>query len=614
MAGPPERFAPIDGRVDVGLLARRLVVIVGVGTVGSQVAGELANCGVGRMRFLDGDSLEITNLVRHLLPSRYVGRNKAEALTLYLAGEVPTLMPEAVPRYVDASVSDRALDSLLRDADLVIAATDDREAQRRVGRRALALDIPAIFPALYGDNGGEVFVQLDPSHPCFLCWDGYRPADERLRGVTALNSDTLPVLQLAVRLSLALLDPSSEFNRLLAGPRHDPRLRQLFIARSFAALSIAAVPRRPNCPSCAVGPASPAGPPPPTSPRSPLPRPGLTIPHSTTVHAAPSTGRIVVVVLLLAWAILGVIAIASKHSSPSASSQRETTSGTSHATPPQPVSTSLPARASEGFDVAPTFASAGSLSEEEHPDGKVLRQLTLDAELEGPLLKVTVNSSYTAADAASLIAYAKEHDEPASLEQIVGRTCARVTVWNSGHEDEGDDLVPVNTHLEQHGLDVAGTLLYPAVLPGEYEWGCAEPYRLGNLTTPNLGDADGDVVFKVHPATTDTLVIIGLHGSTNINEYNYGRVLHEPCIVPAQYGAPYYRPSYVRIYQTWAPNNGPPYIVAGLTFPIGTAHIEHDDLYPGCVPSGEEGVTLTSSSQAAPSYEFREEPSASVEG
>lgn len=279
----------------MSLLDSRLVVVVGVGTVGSQVAEELANSGIGRMLFLDHDVLEESNLVRHALPRAYIGMNKAEALTLFLKEKVPTLRPRALDRKVDRSLSDDQLDRLLQDADLIVAATDDREAQRRIGQRALALDIPALFPGLYGNDGGEVFVQRSPRHPCFLCWDGFRRGGDPLRSVTAINADTFAVIQLTVHLSLGILDPRSDYERLMAPARRGGPPAQLFVQRRSAALSIAPATRRANCPSCAVGP-SPLNPtpwpspePPPVPDRTPG-TPGMSGPRGrAAANAPPST-------------------------------------------------------------------------------------------------------------------------------------------------------------------------------------------------------------------------------------------------------------------------------------------------------------------------------------
>ncbi len=252
MSVPPGYFDRIAGSVNLPLLQGKLVGVIGVGTVGSQIVLELAKCGVGRFRLVDGDHLEESNRARHVLPERYVGMNKAEALTLHLAEEVPQSRPEAVPRYVDNTLSDHQLDHLLVDADLIVAATDDRDAQRRIGRRTLALCIPAIFPALYGNEGGEVIVQLDPRFPCFFCWDGFRTNAEQLRGVTALNADTLPVLYAAISFvghTRPTLCPSAHDG---TGPNEPPN--QMFEQRDFAALRMSPLTRRPGCPSCTVGP------------------------------------------------------------------------------------------------------------------------------------------------------------------------------------------------------------------------------------------------------------------------------------------------------------------------------------------------------------------------
>src|SRR5439155_19038632 len=118
------------------------------GSVGSQVALELARCGVGHLGLVDGDHLELHNVARHALPAAYVGTNKAEAMAAHLTHDVPELDVGALARHVDDSFSDLAVDALLAPSHLVVIATDRRTVQRRVARRALAMDIPAVLPGL----------------------------------------------------------------------------------------------------------------------------------------------------------------------------------------------------------------------------------------------------------------------------------------------------------------------------------------------------------------------------------------------------------------------------------------------------------------------------------
>lgn len=148
MSTPPDRLSRVAGRVNLELLATKLVVVVGVGSVGSQVSEELGNY-VGCLRLFDGKPLQEHHLPRHALKKAYVGKNKAIGMEHYFSKEVPTLTVESEPRQIDSSFQNIVIDRYLHDADLIIAATDDRKVQRLVGQRALALDIPAVLPGLY---------------------------------------------------------------------------------------------------------------------------------------------------------------------------------------------------------------------------------------------------------------------------------------------------------------------------------------------------------------------------------------------------------------------------------------------------------------------------------
>jgi hypothetical protein len=262
MSVPPEYFARVAGSVNFPLLQGKRVAIVGVGQVGSKIAEELANCGVGYLRLIDHDVLERQNLFRHVLPKAYLDHNKAEALAEYLAGEVDDLQTESIPHSVDHEMSNYLLDPWLAETDLVVVATDEPRVQKQVGLRALMLGIPSIFPGLYEGGGGEVVVQLGYQEPCFGCFSAFRDATEPLQGMTATNFSALPVIFTSLMLSMALLDPKSEYGELIAGGPGRP-LNQRFVLNSFGALTPKPLPRRGDCPACG------GDPPPPTDPGSP---------------------------------------------------------------------------------------------------------------------------------------------------------------------------------------------------------------------------------------------------------------------------------------------------------------------------------------------------------
>ncbi len=258
--------------------------------MGSQVASELGRSGLGSFVLIDGERLDPENVVRHELGDDDVGENKAEGMARLLVRRMPGTHVEYVPYKIGERFSNATLDRTLQGCDLIVATTDSREAQRRINRRALDLDIPAIFPGVDEEaHRGEVFVSLGPGRtPCFECWDLHRDVNRSLRGVVALNIDLLQTVECSVRVALGLLDPTSEYAELFDRPvsewtRRGGRPPTLFMVnrpggngqgafaggRTFRALY---PDFRNGCPACGGVSETPRTPRPPRSTPASLPR------------------------------------------------------------------------------------------------------------------------------------------------------------------------------------------------------------------------------------------------------------------------------------------------------------------------------------------------------
>jgi hypothetical protein len=107
-------------------------VVVGVGSVGSEIARNLAALGVGRLRLVDADAVGPENVHRHVLGVRHLWRKKAAALAEELGTLCPHLDITGVPRRVEDVLADPQ-DALL-DADLIVVAVGDETLERRLNR------------------------------------------------------------------------------------------------------------------------------------------------------------------------------------------------------------------------------------------------------------------------------------------------------------------------------------------------------------------------------------------------------------------------------------------------------------------------------------------------
>lgn len=233
----------VAGQVAV---SRATVTIVGAGGLGVPVAQYLAAAGVGTLRIVDPDTVELSNLHRQpVYVMDDLGRPKVDALTQRLADTNPTIRIEAIEQELGTANAT----NLLSGSSLVIDATDRFEARYAINDAAQRLGIPDVFAAVYRWEGQlAVFA---PGGPCYRCVFP-EPPDPGM----SLDCAVTGVLGPAVGSVGAM--QATEALRLLVAPEEVPtdRLR-LFDARRGSIESLP-VRRRPSCPACSVPGAEPA--------------------------------------------------------------------------------------------------------------------------------------------------------------------------------------------------------------------------------------------------------------------------------------------------------------------------------------------------------------------
>ena len=137
-----ERQRRLLGKEAMERLAGASVAVFGLGGVGSYAAEALVRSGVGRILFIDGDRLSLSNLNRQLLALHStLGRLKAEAALERALDISPTLRGEAYPLFV----TPENLDEIpLSGCDHVVDAIDTVSTKIALAVRCRELGVPLI--------------------------------------------------------------------------------------------------------------------------------------------------------------------------------------------------------------------------------------------------------------------------------------------------------------------------------------------------------------------------------------------------------------------------------------------------------------------------------------
>lgn len=205
------------GPIVSGGLCSKSVVIVGLGSGGSQTAEALVRSGVERLVLIDPESVERANISRAVYTMRDVGSAKTVALQRRLLEINPLIDCRLVASPVQEILA-ADLDEIIGQADLVIGATDDPAAQRTLNHVAYYRKVPAVFAGVYAlGHGGEVVFTMPGVTRCYLCATRVRHQDAavsrnvdygtgRLTAEPALGADILHIVTASVKIALGLLE------------------------------------------------------------------------------------------------------------------------------------------------------------------------------------------------------------------------------------------------------------------------------------------------------------------------------------------------------------------------------------------------------------------------
>ncbi|HEV2299099.1 MAG TPA: ThiF family adenylyltransferase [Candidatus Acidoferrales bacterium] len=148
-------------------LLRASAVLVGCGALGTVAANLLVRAGVGRLRIIDRDFVEPSNLQRQ---------------TLFDESDARDALPKAVAaeRHLRAINSDAAVEAIVADLNpenavellsgfpLILDGTDNFETRLLINDAAISLGVPWIYAAAVGSYGVTLTIRPGET-PCLAC-------------------------------------------------------------------------------------------------------------------------------------------------------------------------------------------------------------------------------------------------------------------------------------------------------------------------------------------------------------------------------------------------------------------------------------------------------------
>lgn len=146
-------------------LRNATVCVVGAGGIGNPVATLLCAMGVGKLRIIDRDVIEISNLHRqHLYSEDDIGKVKVEVAAERLQKINPAVQIEAIP----ISVTKYNAESVVEGSNVVIDALDSVEARYALNDACLKHKLPFIYAGALGMLGSLCTI-LPSQSACLRC-------------------------------------------------------------------------------------------------------------------------------------------------------------------------------------------------------------------------------------------------------------------------------------------------------------------------------------------------------------------------------------------------------------------------------------------------------------
>lgn len=211
------------------------VFIAGLGGLGSISSFYLAAAGIGHLKLVDKERVEITNLNRQIVHwSDDIGKKKS----LSAIKKLKRLNPMCNIESVQKEINEHTISDLVDDCCVIVDATDNLETRRILNRISLKKDIPFIYGGIDEFNG-MVTTFIPHVTGCFECiFQGSHPKKGPI-GVIGPIPGIIASIQ------------ATEAIKVILGMEGTLKGRLLYFSGVDMVFKEIKIERNPECPVCA---------------------------------------------------------------------------------------------------------------------------------------------------------------------------------------------------------------------------------------------------------------------------------------------------------------------------------------------------------------------------
>lgn len=186
------------------------IILIGCGGLGCTIANNLARAGVGRIRIVDKDIVELTDLQRQILfdeedvkkkmPKARVAVDKLRRInsSIQLEAEVCEVEP-------------RNIENLIEGGHLVLDGTDNMKTRFLINEACIKNKIPWIYGGVFGSTGMSMTV-IPEKTPCLTCVFGEFPSFPELGTIPLVNAAPITIASWQTTEALKILVGNENLN------------------------------------------------------------------------------------------------------------------------------------------------------------------------------------------------------------------------------------------------------------------------------------------------------------------------------------------------------------------------------------------------------------------